>query len=622
LSTSTADRRHRESDANAMTTKTLTLLGLSASLWEPRARELLGASHVAAPVAAWHRLADSQPCLAVLERPACALASAFAAEPGLAADAWLAAWRDDATQLLAVVQRRGAHCLVVSADSLWTAPAEVLGACHRRFPGLQGLPAPAVASVAPAPALDPVLLALAEAALAGDRAARALAAELAALATPFGAPAPAVSPVPAARVRVRELAHAASQVGPLRARLQRTEVELEQCFLAEQAARAASKAAGEAADALKASQVARVALATRVDQASKALAAARADKALLEAQVHALREELETYFVAWQELQQSAGTAGADPSLQIGRTVRLGMRNEDPHRECSFELQDVRHGERALGRLRLRLVEHHGHAGLVFLPLAGQMPPLQRWRESGHEGDQAYLLLIPDDVNTHGPMDEFSATDWHLLTAIAARLEALAGQLDLGERWVQVARRFRQQLGALAPRLRFDDVALQVAGAGPALTFEMNFDRASCGETVDGPLRLRWRLQGAERDAAAPGTLSVAASDRTWASWPRTPDGAPADWLALPLGRASATPEGRAAWDALTAVDRVAALGLVRALPAVLARVPAESWPAGQSREALVATAEGVGRETQRRPRASSVRRAARALLGRDLAQS
>jgi hypothetical protein len=603
-----------------MTLQTLTLLGVTPATWEPRARQVLGTAFATEPAAAWHRVDDTRPCVVVVESPVRALAGAFASEPGVAADAWLARWRDDATRLLAVVQRRSAGCLVVSAASLWAAPSALLGACHQRFPAASGLPANAAAAAAAAlPAIDPIHLSLAEAALALDRPSRALAAELLALATPIGAAdAVATSPVPAAQQRLRQLQNAAAQAGPLRERLQRTEVELEQRFLAEQAAAAALKAAGQEAAALKTARAAQAAQTQRADQATQALGAARADQALLDAQVRQLREELETYFVAWQELQASAGIAGSDPSLKIGGSVRLGMRNEDPHRECSFELQDVRHGERALGRVRLRLVEHHGHAGLVLLPLAGTVPPLQRWRESGREGDQPYLLLIPDDANTHAPMNDLSATDWHFLCALSARLEALATGLDLGERWAQVARRFHQQLAALPPRLHFDDVALQVAGAGAATTLDMSFDLATCGGTVDGPLRLRWRLEGADRDAAAPGTLSVAAPERLWASWPRKPEGAPMEWLALPLGRASTTPAGRATWLALTSVDREAALGLVRALPAVLARVPAESWPAGQSRDGLVAASEGIGPETLRRPRASSVRRAARALLGRD----
>ena len=570
-----------------MTSHSLLILGTPAGRWEALAREAFGAAFASVGTDALQGIAPDRPCLVIVESPAAALAGALAAGSVPAVDAWIASWREGATRLLQFLQRRPQRCLVVSIAAL-TAPAALAAAVARRFGS-----APTCASVAAPATLDPLALAIAEGIVAGEPELRALATELAVCCAPMGAAAVAAASRDDALRRLRALTDAGSEAVRLRAALQRSEVELEEHYLAHQAVLAQAQTNAKP----------------------------RREQELLELQVRQLRAEVEQYYRAYTQLQ-AAGAAGAGagwgPQVSVGEVSVVSVRNEEPHCECAFELADVRRGEQVLGRLELRLVEHRGMAGIVFFADPQRPPVLRRWHESGREGALSYLLLIPGDANTRAALDDLAASDWRLVKALLARLERATSDPRAGARWLQVARRLRQQLDELPARLRFDDVTLAAPADASARAIDFHFDDATCAEAiVDGPLKLRWYPDAAAGTAG--GRLEIALGETPWPSWPRAADGRPVDRLVLPLGAALAAPGARDAWQALTAADRAAALGIVRALPEILARAGGDAWPAWAERARMQEHARTLLAETTRHLQPSRLRRLVRVLRDRDL---
>ena len=594
-------------------------------------RRAAGPGFATTPFDALHLIAPDRACIVFVESPATSLAAAMAANDGLAIDDWLAAWLEGAQRLLQFIQRRPQLCLVVSAGAAWAAPAEFMSACRRR---LGNQPALTLAPEAADAAVDPLAAAIAEGIVAGERALRAVAAELALCCAPLGGTTEQAPQRAAAQQRLRALRAGVKEAATLRETLVRTQVELEDHFLAKQATAAAlGVAQAEAAQLAKAKQAAVDAASTlkrQIEEAARAVQAQAAqsgeiaqaaeavlrEKFQLDIQVRQLREEIEQYCQAYVKLESAgrpAAAASFGPTLNV-RDARIAWRrDEDPHRECAFEFGGVTQGEDVFEVLRVRLVEHHGNAGIVLVGEDGKPAILHGWRESGRDDGTPYVLIVPSDDSGR---EALGAHDWRRLLALVAHVERAVIDLGAGERWIQVARRLGQQLAALPMRLRFDELSTPADGA--ARTFAWRMSDAHCGTVVPGgALSLRWRVDGAD---GARSWLEIDAGEGAslWPSWPREPDGQPVARLILPLGDAAADPAARATWQRLSPSDRDAAFAVVRTLPTLLAA--RSDWPSWAARDVLLAGASALHERTARHWQASPLRRAMRVLRGRDLA--
>jgi hypothetical protein len=186
---------------------------------------------------------------------------------------------------------------------------------------------------------------------------------------------------------------------------------------------------------------------------------------LLLLQLHQVQEELENYFLENRRLQKGLlGCAAIAPrALEIG-ALHLGLSvDTPPHRHLDFTLEEARLPGRPLGNLRLRLVEHHGKAGMmVFNPGAPQAAPILHWRSDGEERGTPYMLVIPQDAAGAQFLEAAPSSDLLLLhDGARLLLDELLGSAGSPHRkydWVQVVRRFLDQLGEVHARIHYDDI--------------------------------------------------------------------------------------------------------------------------------------------------------------------
>jgi hypothetical protein len=321
-----------------------------------------------------------------------------------------------------------------------------------------------------------------------------------------------------------------------------------------------------------AAQPARLALeAIEAHQHLVRAAGAQRDGELLLVQLHQVQDELEHYYLAYRGLEAAQDGTGTPPIANKMARIEIGIeRDTPPHRELSLVLHDLQVDDRNLDRLHVRLVEHHGRAGLVLLQPRQAPAPLAAWEPSGSEGELSFVLLIPTDDHGRQRLQRMGASDWRTTESAVRSIERA---LDEGSasapssRWANVARRLTQQLADLPARFRFDRVDAvpdpQAAGA-----FIATFGNVSFGSRHVAEVRLRWRPRAEQADPASVELLRPAGGEVPLpASWPVDAAGA---WLtAWPLPLAGASRAALAvAWRSMGRTEREFLFGLLDALPA------------------------------------------------------
>ena len=335
--------------------------------------------------------------------------------------------------------------------------------------------------------------------------------------------------------------------------------------------------------------------------------------------LHQVQEELEKYYLELQQLKERppespavgpAGTA-AEPlrGLSVGRVSINSPRETPPHRELEFILEHISiDGAEDLPELRMRLVEHHGRAGIAFFAGPGRKP-LQRWRESGQEQGQPYMLMVPADQNAWPLLRGLSLQDWNFLLQLVALSEhgLRADAPDLAPRWAGVASRLRRELIDFPPAARYQ--AVDVAAVPGGLNLRLS--------PVQWGLRQLAAVQ-IHLPAAGEGIFDLVLDDAVFAEpplvgWPMDDAGVPLVRMTLQPG-AGAAPES-SLWAALPATDREFLLSLLACLPEVAA-----SLPSGAEATVLAAQAAALLRPatSPAAARAPGAGRLIRRLLGRE----
>jgi hypothetical protein len=283
------------------------------------------------------------------------------------------------------------------------------------------------------------------------------------------------------------------------------------------------------------------------------------------------------------------------PALEAGEFVPSAQRTEPPYRELTFTLRDLRLFDHAIDALDARLVEHHGHPGLVLLDGPAPGAGLGAWAESGQDRGRPYMLLVPSDAPARRALALLGTHDWLLVRGIvAAAEEALAGAADSGTTlWRQVARRLLAELDDLPPRLRYDRLEVEPEGdvQGASLVYRVRFGHLLHGTRYRDALSLRWR-PGVPQAGEAPISLlgpADAGEAPALAGWPPGESGGWATEWPLPLGAGLDAAERRSRWRALPASDQALVLALLDALPAAADLLAAEGrLPAGADRDAWI----------------------------------
>jgi hypothetical protein len=348
---------------------------------------------------------------------------------------------------------------------------------------------------------------------------------------------------------------------------------------------------------------------------------------LLLVQLHQVQEELEHYYLAWQQTSQPQSAPGLATASRADLRVRhvdVGSASDTaPHRQLSVTFHGVELRDRTLARVDLRLVEHLGRPGIALLDSRDMPTPLMAWDPSGHEGERGFLLLVPADDPSRQRLARLGTADWRCVEGIASTLAVyLVEQAKLRPalvRWGNVARRLVCQLSDLPPRFRFDRVDVEpVADVNGA--WRVAFGGVSFDAVAVDRLHLLWRPQP---NSGGHASIELLVPDDgaapPLASWPEGDDGR---WLPrwrLPLAGASRA-ELAQEWRALTRTDRTFLLGLVDAMPAALPAAVAHGLVSNGGIEVIRAASARALRVAQQFAHGSRLKRASNALRGRPTA--
>jgi hypothetical protein len=287
---------------------------------------------------------------------------------------------------------------------------------------------------------------------------------------------------------------------------------------------------------------------------------------LLLQQLHQVQEELEHHFLENRRLARQMLASGS----QVQRTaflladgLRLGSAHDTgPHRHLNFVLENVRLGDRSLGDVHLRLVEHHGRPGLaVFRKNAKEDAPLLNWNTSGEENGRHFALAVPQDEAGRKILVAAPTSDFLLLRESALILsgylasEASSPGATSKMAWSRVARAFAEVADDLTPCLRCDGIKTFVQNG----TLHFTVRHACSPGRYIPSLDLAWRASSV--------AIKRPATSFPLLVWPTNAQGEPASEAVFDLGNVADTPRERKAWAHLTSRDRQLVELVVAELP-------------------------------------------------------
>lgn len=324
--------------------------------------------------------------------------------------------------------------------------------------------------------------------------------------------------------------------------------------------------------------------AARDDGLAQAAAAqtAREEADELLAHLHEAQAQVEQMHERQRELAQqveaaraTAGAPQATAPLATRRWTIVAERDTLPYRELSVRAARLTVGERSADDCPVRLVEHHGHPGLVLFAPSAQPHPLPSWRETGREGDAPYLRLMPDDPHCRPVFEAMGSTEWLAVLATARDLRdelSAAVPEGLDPTWVAIARRLAEALAEMPLRARADqvDVTVKTQGGGRD-ALRLSLHHFTCGTRVLPRLELAWRSGGRHAGLTL---LADPVTGPVLPVWPTDASGQMADRLTLPIGPDVAAGVKRARWRALPVADRAMLVAVLEALPGWLEGAP------------------------------------------------
>jgi len=489
------------------------------------------------------------------------LAAALAADVIEDPSRWLADWQADASRLLRRAQHRPGAMLLVDADEARCNPEALAGAVRSRF-GADFIPGDH--PVPPPPAIDPVSCAVAVALIEACGDARSLLFELGASCVPLGS-----SVTWAAESALGSVIDPLALVQDLR---------YSRSGRRRQANTAHGLLAGDTVSVLADREFS----AREFEESRRGPTGVDEENTLLLIQLQQMHEELQhcaDRCVALEaEVASTLSVAGL-VDISIGEVAAGMERDAPPYREHTFMLRGVKAGSRHVAEATVRLVEHHGHPGLVVFGPAYGPALFECWRETGREGDTPYAMLIPSDANSAPLFDAMESVDWSLLHGLLIRIERhmQLRRSPSAERWRQLARRLREQLLEMPQRYRFGSLAIEPVTAGLPGALAFRFGQVICGQRHLAQVIAHWRPQGPH---AGLELINDPAVGPPLASWPEDAQGFSPDRLVLAVGAGGGDAKVRAHWARLTDSDREFVGALIAAWPRVAHQVPADLLPA------------------------------------------
>jgi hypothetical protein len=525
--------------------------------------------------------------LVFVDRAPLALARQLSsAEGGLELSAWLAEWQESTQALLRHVQRHRERCLCIDAAELIDAPThfeELLG--QRLGIGAEEFSRAGFTLLQPA---DSLTTALAAALLMQHRSALSAGVELLACCQPLDVQSNAQHDLALIPLNSSE---AVSQLLTLKA----SQHELDH-------ARALDNELGE----------------EMAKDLQQKLKDRTSESELLLLQLHQVQEELEHYYLRCRELQTESravtALASGETGLRVASISVLSTRDEVPYRELTVLLLGAQFGSRQQPSVRLRLVEHHGHPGLVIFANGLETPMLSTWQESGQEDGQPYMLIVPDDHKSQLALQSMPTSDWDLVNASVAALRHWLQRQSVDGRWIGLARRLEMLLREQPRRLRYDGLTVEVDEDRPA-AFDISFSNAVYGDRRWDRLHLRWQPD-ADKPLVVRGPLEPADLP-VLKRWPLDEAGHSAANWTVPIYKGQSLDERMELWQQLDPKDAELLLAVLDALPAAATALLSKNLIDENKHAPLVEAARQLLRDAMERPQPSRWRRLAAAMRRR-----
>jgi hypothetical protein len=307
------------------------------------------------------------------------------------------------------------------------------------------------------------------------------------------------------------------------------------------------------------------------------------EKGFLLAQLQQVQEEIEHYFHENRRLRRRVLAGGEAESLLQAESLTLGsIETTPPHLHINYSLEQARFAARDLGRVRLRLVEHHGRPGLAVFRRDGEEPPLGLWRVTGEEEGDTFQLVVPQDIPGEDYIAHAPADDLVFLREAARMLAAHLAERDEPGRhatWRRTTQLFVDHLHDKIRRLTFG--AVTCTESAETNRFDFNITPALLGHHTWTSLAGSWK----------PGTLVLRlATDGTppLSSWPRDATGQLIEEVEFRPGVKPEASERREFWRSFTARDRLLLDALADSLPRLAAEIPGGSKNTAAWRPAMM----------------------------------
>jgi hypothetical protein len=350
---------------------------------------------------------------------------------------------------------------------------------------------------------------------------------------------------------------------------------------------------------------------------------ALAERAIAIQQVLETQREVARLFGELDRLDHATGPLGS--RVRAAGVVFSAPVDHGPHRHIDAHLHGLRSPAQGPQQQLVRLVCHHGRAGLALFGHLGKTTPLRAWTPNIQEGHRSGLLLVPGDPQGDACLEQLGTSDWLTVLGLVQLLEgelarsAMAGATG----WRVIASRLLMQLREVPLRLRFDSVQVELtAPAGAPLALVVHFAAPLHDSETFSTISLRWQPEARWHDDPAQAPLqwllpAGAGEVPGLANWPVDALGLPLPWLALPVGPGLPAKAQRAAWDAFWPRERSLMLAVLDALPHCATAVETATLPAGWTADRLERAAVALGEDTRRQLEPRRWQRALWRRLGR-----
>ena len=265
---------------------------------------------------------------------------------------------------------------------------------------------------------------------------------------------------------------------------------------------------------------------------------------------------------------ERANLRAGENRFRVGRIKLKGFREKQPHSHVDFIFHAVKMPGKTFDQLPLRLLWHHGKAGLaLFRDTQRPYAPLHHWTAAGNERGSEFMTVLPEDPASESYLASCTGSDFafirfaceclrdYLGTALVSPPKGARNSMQV-RRWRRVAQQVIEALDRLPDKVRYDEVLWRNAGSDEAL--DLSILNLAFRQRLWSEVKLRW-VAGRKLDI-----LVSPDGDVPLVGWPRGKNLSPAESLSLPLNNKGAL--GSVA-KSLTPSDRRFCSLLLRAMP-------------------------------------------------------